>query len=405
MKSKKRDGNKRYIFVVGTIVIIWIGVIVFLAIYSLGMEKVYATSNVPEQVAKKSQRDVVNVENILEENTKENIREEKVTEEIDLEYTTIYEETAELAKGKMQVVQEGKDGRQTVVITKTYQEDVLIKEEQSEGMITQPSVNKIVKIGTGNYKDNYTPKKGDILYVAADTMEVRMEANKESDKLITLTKNKAVTFIKKQENWYQIQYGSYTGWADSGCLTNKQEVKENSTTTGGISKDQALASLSENMDLRKPSGLCLEQFKKVLSGISEDKNAIFETNAEYFYYIEKQYNINGIFVAAVGIHESNWGTSKIATSKKNLFGYGASDSNPYGNAYTFQNYSEGIDLIARVFVKYYLNPAGTKIYDGETASGKYYTGNTLAAVNKKYASDKNWHNSVYQWMCYLYNRL
>ncbi len=35
-----------------------------------------------------------------------------------------------------------------------------------------------------------------------------------------------------------------------------------------------------------------------------------------FYYIEKQYNINGVFVAAVGIHESAWGTSKIAIEKK-----------------------------------------------------------------------------------------
>ena len=84
-----------------------------------------------------------------------------------------------------------------------------------------------------------------------------------------------------------------------------------------------------------------------------------EENAKYFYYIEKQYNINGIFVASIGIHESNWGTSKISKDKKNLFGYGAYDTNPYNGAYNFSNYSESIDLIARVLVKYYLNPKGT----------------------------------------------
>ena len=57
----------------------------------------------------------------------------------------------------------------------------------------------------------------------------------------------------------------------------------------------------------------------------------------------------------VGIHESNWGTSKIAQNKHNLFGYGAYDSNPYNGAYQFNDYSECIDLISRVFVKYYLN--------------------------------------------------
>ena len=159
------------------------------------------------------------------------------------------------------------------------------------------------------------------------------------------------------------------------------------------------------MELNKPSNLSLNQFKKILENDSNDKNQIFTNNAEYFYYAEKQYNINGVFLAAVAIHESGWGTSKISKNKNNLFGYGAVDSNPYGGAYSFSSYNEGIDLLARVFVKYYLNPSGTSIYDGNIANGKYYSGNTLQAVNKRYASDKNWANSVFKWMKYLYNKL
>ena len=143
---------------------------------------------------------------------------------------------------------------------------------------------------------------------------------------------------------------------------------------------------------------------KVLND-SKDTNKIFANNAEYFYYIEKQYNINGVFVAAVGIHESAWGTSKIAIEKKNLFGYGAYDSNPYNGAYNFSNYSECIDLISRVFVKYYLNPSGTSIYGGEKAIGTYYNGANLKGINQRYASDKNWANAVYNHMKYLYEKL
>ena len=62
------------------------------------------------------------------------------------------------------------------------------------------------------------------------------------------------------------------------------------------------------------------------------------------------------FSAAVAIHESGWGGSSIASDKNNLFGYGAYDSSPYDSAYEFSDYSEGIDLLARVFAKYYLNP-------------------------------------------------
>lgn len=65
----------------------------------------------------------------------------------------------------------------------------------------------------------------------------------------------------------------------------------------------------------------------------------------------------------------------------------------------------GIDLIARVFVKYYLNPKGTNIYSNEKAIGTYYNGPTLSGVNKRYATDKNWANKVYSHMSYLYDKL
>jgi beta-N-acetylglucosaminidase len=162
--------------------------------------------------------------------------------------------------------------------------------------------------------------------------------------------------------------------------------------------------LSFEIALNRPSGLSREQFKKALTD-SKDVNKIFQDNYEYFYYIEEQYNINGMFVAALGIHESAWGTSKLAKNKYNLFGYGAYDSNPYNGAYSFSSYSESIDLIARVLVKYYINPSGTSIYDGQVASGKYYNGNTISGVNKKYATDKNWGNGVYKHMQYLYEKI
>ena len=171
-----------------------------------------------------------------------------------------------------------------------------------------------------------------------------------------------------------------------------------------VEKGGNLQKLSFNMDLNKPSGFSLEQFKKALTD-SKDVNKIFENNAEYFYYIEEQYNINGLFVASIGIHESAWGTSRIAKNKYNLFGYGAYDSNPYNGAYTFSSYSESIDLLARILVKYYLNPKGTIIYDGQMASGKYYSGSTVSDVNKKYATDKNWANCVYKYMEYLYSKV
>lgn len=172
-----------------------------------------------------------------------------------------------------------------------------------------------------------------------------------------------------------------------------------------LSKSELLGRLDINMDVSIPSGLSLEQFRKILKYNKKDVNNIFTENADYFYYAEQEYGINGVFLAAIAIHESGYGSSKIAVDKNNLFGYMAYDGNAYASAKTFDTYSEGIDLVARVLVKYYLNPKGTSIYGGEVAVGSYYEGTTIKSVNEHYASDSNWSNGIYAHMKNLYESL
>lgn len=165
-------------------------------------------------------------------------------------------------------------------------------------------------------------------------------------------------------------------------------LNKNSTTNNGSN------GLTFSINLYKPSGFTYNQFIKALSGNSKDTNKIIENNAQYFYYAEQQYGINGMFLAAVAIHESGWATSKIAIEKNNLFGYGAYDSSPYESAWSFENYSECIDLLARVFTKYYLSEGG-----------KFYNGTTLTSVNTRYATDTGWAIKVYSHMKTLYGRV
>ena len=327
MISKEKNFTK-YIFELIFILII-IASIVFI---EKTEKKTYATDakiseNVSEEEKKISGAEIVNLDKIIQKNSKnEKYREEVVVKEEELEYITKYRNNPDLYIGKTEVSQEGRNGTQDITTKKTYDEDgKLIKEEQVSAVVVKSSINKIIDIGTKKY--------------------------------------------------------------------------EKPRNTGGSS-----GKLSFNIALNKKSGFTLEQFTKALTD-DKDVNRIFQNNSKYFYYVEDEYNINGIFVAAVGIHESAWGTSKIALNKNNLFGYGAYDSNPYNGAYDFEDYAESIDLVSRVFVKYYINPSGTSIYDGQKANGKYYSGNTLSAVNKRYATDKNWANGVYKHMKYLYNKI
>lgn len=401
-KKQVKTNQIRYVIVFSILLVIALLISIFFILFYTN-KKVYASSPIEEKSFELVEGQDKDIEEILRNNLQSSIREEMLTEEIDLEYTTIYEESSDLPKGRMQVVQQGRDGKQVAVTKKTYEGDNLIQERQSGNTVTKPAIQKIVQIGTGSGLSNTKPKKGDPLYVASYTLDMMAQPDTKSDKRTTLIKGEEVILLSIKKEWYEVQKGEDIGWVEANCLTNFHTNDQQDEKA--LSNKTLQVKLSKNMKLNQPSGLSLNQFNKILSSHSQDKNKIFEQNAQYFYYIEKQYNINGVFIAAVGIHESNWGTSKIAQNKKNLFGYGASDGSAYTNAYSFGTYAEGIDLIARVLVKYYLNPAGTKIYDNQVALGKYYTSPTLESVNKRYASDKNWANAVYQQMQNLYEKL
>lgn len=404
-KNEEKQGkikNKKIAICIILIAIFFISGIMYI---SADNQVAYVTKvEASNEKIKISNAKKVDIQELINQNLKKENVEQIITETIELEYITEYTENSELPTGTIQVIQEGRTGFQQNTIKKIYENQVEVLVEQLNTNIIKTPINKIVEIGTGKGKATKNdPKVGELVYVTSDRLTVYLENNQESQKIGTLNKNTEAKILQTKKEWYKVETNRVSGWVKAECITtiNPNKPQQNETEQ---EKTTTIQKIDFNMSLNKPSGLTLEQFKKVLSD-SKDKNNIFKQNAEYFYYIEEQYNINGLFVAAVGIHESAWGTSKLAVNKKNLFGYGASDSNPYGNAYNFDNYSESIDLLARVFTKYYLNPKGTSIYDGEVANGRYHNGNTLSAVNKKYATDKNWANAVYTHMKYLYNKL
>lgn len=341
----------------------------------------------------------IDIEEIIKKNNK--ISSERIiTEEINLEYITQYKNSNELPKGTIQVIQEGRTGKQQITKKIAIDENGEEKIEELSSITIVSPADKIIEVGTSLSKKSYKISKGSEVYITSDSAEIRAEDNEQSKKITTLFRNTKLKIMEIKNNWGKIFTNNQYGWIK---IENVASIYANSDYGSG-KNDVTIATCNFNMELNKPSGLSLEQFQKVLTD-SNDKNNIFENNAQYFYYIENEYNINGIFVAAIGIHESGWGKSNIAKNKKNLFGYRAYDSSPYSSASTFDTYAEGIDLIARVLVKYYLNPKGTVIYNGEIAVGTYYNGNTISSVNKKYASDSNWANKVYNYMEYLYKKI
>lgn len=342
----------------------------------------------------------IDAESIIKQNTEVKYKEELVIEKNDIEYTTRYVENEDLPTGLIVVRIQGREGTSNKIIIKKYENENLINEEEKGQVSIKAPINKVVEVGVGEEKYSYKARVGDIVKTFGTNVYLYSEPNFDSEKGKTITIGSSVKILEIIDNWYKVQYGKYEGYIEATCTYSEEVLNPEN-----LSKNELTKNLNFNMDLTKKSNLSLEQFEKILSNEKYDKKGVMAENAEYFYYAEQQYGLNGVFLAAVAVHESNWGQSKIANDKKNLFGYGASDSNPYGNAGKFDTYAAGIDLVARVFVKYYINAPGTIIYDGSAASGKYYNGSTLSGVNVKYASDKNWANGVYKWMKILYGSL
>lgn len=339
---------------------------------------------------------------IASQNISEVIKKEIVTEEQIIEKEIEYIENSQLPKDEQVVIEEGNNGKREITYIRSYQDEELIDEKIiSENIALEPS-KSVVQVGTSKFLADKKAHIGDTIYTVE---EAKMMFDPDEDSIQICKIYQYIDVMLEEvidDKWCKVSVDGLEGYVLVKSLTSEN-------ATPGIAEksriQRIMISVNPDMDLRQPSGLTRADYVKMLSGNSRDINKIFENNAGLFYDIEQKYNINGIFLAAIGIHESNWGNSTIAAEKKNLFGYGAYDSSPYESSYTFESYEYGIELLAKVLTKYYINEAGTPIYDGETAVGSYYNGPTISGVNTRYASDENWKNRVYEIMEDLYKKL
>lgn len=374
--------------------------VVLFANYNFATNTSYIEPTVSTEEFEANQK-AYNLEEIIQTNISVTKTKNRSTEERDIPFHTTYRENSFLPKGEQVITQPGSVGREKVTIVRTYENDQLIEEKCINSTMLQDPIEQIVDVGTSEFLAKYKVHIGDTMYLIKDSI-LKESANSSSKNIITIKKNLDVQLLELSGDWCKVSYNGTQGYIEASALTsatiNPEMIEKNRI-------EKILSTVDPYMALNKPSGLTLDDFKRILSGNSQDRNKVFEQNAIYFYEAEQKYNINGVFLAAVGIHESQWGTSNIANDKKNLFGYGAYDSDAYGSSYTFATYQEGIDLVAKIFVKYYINPAGTPIYDGEIAQAKYYNGPTVSGINIRYASDPEWHTKVFSIMEDLYQKL
>ncbi len=379
-----------------------LGIIIIGLAIAFFKNKIFATNTYEKEeqiVAFEKNQNAINIVQVMLENTNSNKK--MVNEKRDVLFTTEYEQNPNLPKDEEQVKQEGKNGKIQVTALQEYQNEEMTGEEIIESTTLEEVITQIMYVGTSEFMKKYNVHIDDNMYLL-EAEDLKEEAKDDSNTIVNIPRYLNVTLKEAGEEWIKVSYKGQEGYLKTTNITSE-------TVTPLITEKNRVAELKNNlnieMDLTNKSGLTLSDYKTMLSNISLDKNSIFEQNAEVFYNAEQKYKINGIFIAAIGIHESGWGTSKLALEKYNLFGYMAFDRDPYNSATIFENYENSINTVAEALAKNYLYVNGTKINDDITAKGTYFNGTTIQSVNTRYASDQGWYEKVYGYMQYLYNRL
>ena len=403
--NKIRRGQAKNILIRNILYILGVTVILISGITFISTNYIFAKEKEEEKLDFitdfENNDNVLELSQILSDNMNIVQKKELVTEEREIKYTTEYRENNSLPKDEKVVIEKGIPGKQNVTLIRTFENEEVIDENILAIDIIKDYKKEIVEVGTSEFLAKYKIHIGDLMYTTKN-VTLKEKASDDSKSLGKIRKSIDVKLIELNGDWCKVTIAGYEGYLKSDSLTSAY-------VTPDVVKEcriqKAKVRFKFDMKLNEPSGLELEDFKKIFSNNAKDKNKIFENNAEAFYNAEQKYSINGIFLAAIAIHESGWGTSIIAKDKNNLFGYKAYDSDPYNSSAEFITYEDGINTVAKALSKNYINMAGTKMYGDELTVGKYYNGSTIAGVNTRYASDKGWALKVYNIMKSLYEKL
>ena len=373
--------------------------IILFIITALFGKKIFAKSNTPEYEINEN---ILDIQSIISKNADISKFKEQFVTDCNVVFPTVTHNNSSLPKGEMVVTKEGILGKESVTYIRTYEKQKLIDEIVLSRITLSHPVAQEVDVGTSEFLANHKVHIGDTMYLKSNYTMKKSDSKKSKD-ITDISKYMDVKLIDlPSEDWCKVSYEDKEGYIESSVLTSE-------TTSPEIVKENKLQKIFNkvniNMELNKSSGLTEDDFKKALTNLSQDRKNIIKDNYKVFYDMDIKYNINGIFLAAIAIHESAWGTSTIANDKKNLFGYGAYDNSPYESSYNFNDYSDGIETVAKALAKYYLNPAGTELPTGETATGAFYNEPTVKGVNTKYATDPEWHTKVFNYMELIYNTL
>ncbi len=196
---------------------------------------------------------------------------------------------------------------------------------------------------------------------------------------------------KNDINGNRINYYSYDGLYFYTSLITMLDDYKSGTTINAINK-VPYYNYYMYLPVRTKTNITSDDLRNYLESrnyTSSTSSALYG-NELAFIDAENKFGVNALISFSTAIHESWWGTSTLALTKKNLFGHNAIDSDVMNAASGYNNVSDGIYRHA-----YYLINAGFS--ETKDAVARYYgsnLGNKNSGMNVKYASDPYWGEKI-----------
>jgi hypothetical protein len=180
--------------------------------------------------------------------------------------------------------------------------------------------------------------------------------------------------------------GEFFGWASSQFLTSAAlppvvEAGESPSGEPPSGEPAYLTEFSIDSDLKtRPSPLTAE----LIDAYLQEKNKPLARIGAPVMAAARKYGINPSYILSHAIHETGWGGSRICREKNNLFGWAASDDDPYGRAGRFPSWDVCIDYVMERVNELYLTKGGRYFREKPCLGNKSY------GMNVNYASDSQW---------------
>ncbi|NNV07901.1 SH3 domain-containing protein [Geobacillus sp. C56-T2] len=225
-------------------------------------------------------------------------------------------------------------------------------------------------------------------------LNFRKQPDVNADRLAIIPKGTIVVPTHQTSNgWYKIKYDNQIGYV-SGDPDLITEVKTGAPLDGRRDGYQFI-------DLRTQAPVEAWQINKYIQSYvqSTGKQSVLANQGQTFINVGRKYGVNPLYLAAHAIHESAFGTSRLALTKYNLFGYGAYDDAPFVAAYRFSSIEESIEYVARKIKSSYLNPShpffkGPILGFRTNTLEKIRVDESSEGMNFYYASDPYWGQTI-----------